>query len=270
MQFTRRTRFLFLLVASMLSLALREGVADTTSEVRSLLDALANTAVVVEGRVTEITYAFDPKAGPRTIATLSDLITHFGKFDEKTLKVAILGGPISERRWLFIPELPRLTTETRYLLFLTNVNWFYTPIVATYLFQLEPGPQGVDVLIEPSGHAVVRVSPRGLQSTLTSVVEGQLDFLTPHAKRRLLDSERSQLARAVTKPAFLSVVQDLLLIVPLKGEFSRLPTAERVWNRGIASRAQDDDTAPRRKPPDKLVCIDPAPQGKACRDSGDQ
>jgi hypothetical protein len=261
---------LLLLLIAVLSVSwIREGAADTIDVVRSTLDAISNTAAIVEGHVTDNTYTFDSMAGPRTVATLSDVTTHFGSYRDKTLRVATLGGPISKRRWLFIPVLPRLTDDTRYLIFLTNVDWFYTPIVGDYIFRLEPGPQGTDILIDPSGHAVIGVSAAGLQLTPDPVAEDQLDFLTPHAKPRLLDSKRSQLAGAMSKEAFLSDIRKLLQTVALRGELQRFPTAGRVWNRGTVDPAPVDEVTPRAKPTDDLVCLDPGLGGQPCRDSGD-
>lgn len=260
---------LMLLTAALSVLWSREGTADTTGVARSTLDAISNAAAIVEGRVTDNTYTYDSAAGPRTVATLIDVKTHFGTFGDGTLRVATLGGPISERRWLFIPELPRLTADTRYLLFLTNVDWFYTPVVGSYIFRLELGPRGADVLIDPSGQAVVGVSAAGLQLMRDPVVDEKFDFLTPHAKPRLLDSERSRLAEAMSKEAFLSTIRELLQTVPLKGEFRRFPTAGRVWNRGTAVPAPSNDVAPRPAPTDDLVCVDPAPEGQVRRDTGD-
>jgi hypothetical protein len=261
---------LMFLTAALSLLWSKQAAADTTDVVRSTLDAMSNTAAVVEGRVTEITYTYDPTAGPRIVATLSDVTTHFGSFGDRTLRAATLGGPISQRRWLFIPELPRPTADTRYLLFLTNVDWFYTPVVGNYIFRLELDPQGTDVLIDPSGHAVVGVSAAGLQLTRAPVVHGQFDFLTPHAKPTLLDSERSRLTGAMPKEAFLSTIRDLLQTIPLRGEFRRLPSAGRVWNRGTAAPAPSDDVGPRPGPIDNLVCVDPDPKDRMCRDTGDQ
>jgi hypothetical protein len=226
---------LTLLSAALLASWGDELVADTRNEVHSTLDAISNTAAIVEGHVVDYRYAFDAASGPRTTATLSNVTTHFGTFRNHTLTVATLGGPITQRRWLFIPDLPRLTVDTRYLMFLTNVDWFYTPVVGNYIFRLEPGPAGADVLIDPSGHAVVGVSAAGLRLTPDPVVDGQFDFLTPQVKPKLLDPKGSQLATAMSKDAFLTSIRQLLASAPLTGEFRTHPTAGRVWNRGNAT-----------------------------------
>lgn len=230
---TRRSRFGSLLLTAILTVltaaSSQNAAADTIGNIQSTREALASTAAIVEGSVVRHTYTYDDMAGPRTVATLIDLTTHFGAPQDRALDVAMLGGRITDDRWLYIPELPRLTEDTRYLLFLTNVDWFYSPLVADYIFRLEPGPRGRDVLIAPSGHAVVGVSAEGLDFTPEPVVDTQLDFLTPHAKQRLIDP--ALLDTALTKDDFLAAVRELLGTAPLQGSFRRAPAGDRIWNR---------------------------------------
>jgi len=229
MRSQEKTAGLFLAAILMVSWS-RGAAADTDRDLNSPLDALASTAAIVEGSVSSHEMTYDRAAGPRTIATLSDIRTQFGRYEDRTLQLAILGGRVSESRWLFIPELPRLADDTRYLIFLTSSAWFYSPVVGDYVFRLEPGPRGSDVLITPEGHAVVGLSAEGLEISDDPVVETRFDFLTPYAKPRLLDSDPSLLANAMSKEAFLAVLQDLMRTMPLRGEFRNTPAGDRVWN----------------------------------------
>lgn len=244
--------------------------ADTVSPVHSPHDAVLNTAAVVEGRVTDIRYAFDQAAGPRTVATLDDVTTHFGTFGDRTLAVATLGGPITPRRWLFISELPRLTTETRYVLFLTNVRWFFSPLVGDYLFRVEPDDQGREVLIDLAGRAVLGLTAAGLQLSPKPVVDMHLDFLTPHAKPEVSPSDRAVLGRAMSKAAFLVALGEILRAVPLSGSFERSPAAGRVWNRMSAEEEIGPGVGPRPAPGPRLVCADPATRKRDCPDTSDR
>jgi hypothetical protein len=205
-------------------------MADTSRAVETPLDALANTAAIVEGSVKGFAYTFDKAAGPRTVATLTDVRADFGNYRDSSLQVATLGGPINEKQGLFIPELPRLTEDTRYLVFLTNANWFFSPVVENYVFRIEPSPNGTEVLIAPTGHAVVRLSEAGIEFTPDPVVDTHLDFLTPNAKLPLLEGTSKELADAMPKDDFLAVVGRLLAGKPLQGEFLTVPDRSRVWN----------------------------------------
>jgi hypothetical protein len=227
-----RLRFGGLLLAATLMMSWsRGGAADTLGAVSSPRDALASTAAIIEGSVTEVSYTYDAAAGPRTVVTLQSLTTHLGRYSGRTLEVATLGGPIDGRRWLFIPELPQLTEDTRYLLFLTNVDWFYNPVVAEYAFRLEPGPRGGEVLIDPAGHAVLGVSADGLEISSDPVVDMQIDFLTPNAKPRLLEGASTLLADAMSKDDFLAAIRDLARATPPQGDYRIAPARDRVWNR---------------------------------------
>jgi hypothetical protein len=230
-----------LLTAALVVAGNRGAMADTARGVATPLDALAGTAAIVEGSVKGFTYTFDSAAGPRTVATLSDVVTDFGSYRGSSLDVATLGGPINEKQGLFIPELPRLTEETRYLIFLNNIDWFFSPVVESYIFRIEPGPRGNEVLIAPSGHAVVRLSEAGIELTPDPVVDTHLDFLTPTAKLKLLDTASEQLATAMSKDDFLATVGRLLAAAPLQGEFSPTPDRTRVWN-----KINTEETAPLR------------------------
>lgn len=219
------------LLAATLALVWSQGAtADTLQAISTTRDALAGTAAIVEGRVADISYTYDAAAGPRTVATLQDVTTHFGRYSERRLEVATLGGPIGGRKWLHVPELPRLTEDTRYIVFLTNVDWFFNPLVEEYVFRLEPGPHG-DVLIAPSGHAVLGVSLEGLELSPEPVVDTQVELLTPNAKPRLLDGASTVLAGALPKEGFLAALRDLLREVSLQGEYRTSPSRDRVWNR---------------------------------------
>jgi hypothetical protein len=220
-----------LLTAALMAAGSRGAMADTKRAVETPLDALAGTAAIVEGSIKGFSYTFDPAAGPRTVATLSDVTVDFGSYRDSILQVATLGGPINEKQGLFIPELPRLTEDTRYLIFLNNIDWFFSPVVESYIFRIELGPSGNEVLIAPSGHAVVRLSEAGIEFTPDPVVDTHLDFLTPNAKLPLLDTAPKQLATAMSKDAFLATVGRLLAATPLQGEFSTAPDRSRVWNK---------------------------------------
>ncbi|HEX3530721.1 MAG TPA: hypothetical protein VH988_26960 [Thermoanaerobaculia bacterium] len=219
-----------LLTVTLLAAGSRGAQADTQRAVLTPPDALAGTAAIVEGNVKGFTYTFDPAAGPRTIATLSDVTTDFGSYRDTTLQVATLGGPINEKQGLFIPELPRLTDDTRYLIFLNNITWFFSPVVENYVFRIELNANGTEVLIAPTGHAVVGLSSAGLVFTPDPVVDTHVDFLTPTAKLPLIGTTSNELATAMPKTTFLAIVQRLLATTPLQGEFSPVPDSTRVWN----------------------------------------
>jgi hypothetical protein len=225
-------RFKGLLLAATLTVSSNPAAfADTVRGVETPIDALANTSAIVEGAVRENTYTYDRMAGPRTVAPLVEVVTDFGRYSDRTLELATLGGPFSRTQELFIPELPQLTDETRYLVFLTNVDWFFSPIVENYVFRLEIDPRrGTDVLIAPSGHVVTGLTEAGLEFSEDPVVDTQIDFSRPHAQLPLLEGAPALLATGMSKTDFLVAVRGLLSGAPLQGEFRSSPASDRVWN----------------------------------------
>ncbi|MFY9823541.1 MAG: hypothetical protein WAM82_19320 [Thermoanaerobaculia bacterium] len=224
----RRPHFIFLLLAAALVMSSAGALADTIRAVATPLDALASSAAIVEGTVKENAYTFDEKAGPRTVTTLSDVTADFGRVDDSTLSLATLGGPINDKQGLFIPELPILTDDTRYLVFLTNATWFFSPVVENYVFRLETDANGNEVLITPSGYLVVGLASDGLYLSNDPVVQAQVDLGKPTAKLPLLDG--AVLTGAMPKTTFLAVVSRLLSTTPLQGAFAPAPDASRIWN----------------------------------------
>jgi hypothetical protein len=230
-----RPQFIGLLLTAILVVSSSTGAtADTIKAIGTPLDALAGTAAIVEGTVTANTNTFDKNAGPRRVATLSDVTVDFGRFDDKTLSLATLGGPINDTQGLFIPELPILTDDTRYIVFLTNATWFFSPVVENYAFRLETDANGNEVLITPSGYLVVGLTPDGLQLSDNPVVETQVDLGKPTAKLPLLDG--AVLTGAMPKTTFLAVVGRLLSAAPLQGVFATSPDPSRVWNQIATSQ----------------------------------
>jgi hypothetical protein len=224
--------FKTLLLAAALLVAGSRGVkADTLRGVQNPLDALASTAAVVEGTVAErVSYTYDEMAGPRTVATLVDVRPIFGRYDGRDLAVPTLGGPINEKKQLFVPELPRLTEGTRYLVFLTNIDWFFSPVVDSYAFRVETNERGVDVLIAQSGHVVLGLTKDELILSPDPVVDTQIDFARPTAQLRLLEGASDILAGAMSKDDFLAAVRELASAVPIQGDYRTAPARDRVWN----------------------------------------
>ena len=229
---SRRLRFKQLLLTATLVVVASPGAfADSIRAIQTPLDALASTAAIVEGTVRENTNTFDSAAGPRTVATLTDVTTDFGRFGDRTVQLATLGGPISEKQELFIPELPQLTDETRYLVFLTNASWFFSPVVESYVFRLELDPRRrIEVLIAPSGHVVTGLSEDGLEFSDEPAVDTQVDFARPHVQLSLLEGAPALLASGMSKGDFLVTVGRLLKAAPLQGEFLSSPARDRIWN----------------------------------------
>jgi hypothetical protein len=218
----------FLLIAVLMAFTSATAFADSVRAVQTPLDALASTAAIVEGTVTDNSTTFDKNAGPRRVTTLSSVTVDFGSFADKTLSLATLGGPINDTQGLFIPELPILTDDTRYIVFLTNATWFFSPVVENYAFRIENDAAGNEILITPSGYLVLGIASDGLALSDNPVTGTQVDLAKPTAQLPLLGG--AVLTGAMPKATFLAVVGRLLSSTPLQGTFAAAPDASRVWN----------------------------------------
>jgi hypothetical protein len=234
----------WLLAAILLLSWSRSAAADTARDVRTSYDALASTAAVVEGSVTANVFAYDAAAGPRTVASMINVTPRLGTYRERTLDLSILGGQLTDGRWVYVPELPHLTDGTRYLVFLTNSVWLYSPVVTDWIFRLEPGPRGDDVLITPTGHLVQGLTANGLELSSDPVIDTGIDFLRPFAPGGWINTDPALLASGMSKTDFLAALQVLARTVPPQGSFLPTPDTSRVWNRWTTAAETRTATRP--------------------------
>jgi hypothetical protein len=252
-------------------------LADTDNRVETLMDALDSTAAIVEGRVSDIAYAFDSVEGPRTVVSFSDIVTHFGSFDGAVLSIATLGGPLPDGRYLDIPELPRFTSDSRYIVFLTSSDWFFSPVVADYALRLEQqSSSGDDVLINQVGHAVVGDSALGLEFTRSPVFSNRHEGFARFEKPFAIDSAKSQLGGAVKKGSFLASLAALTQGKMKSGAVQPHPTPGRRWDIATADATAGSDY-PEGEAPAAVTASDlgqlceapPDPESLICSEFGE-
>jgi len=96
---------------------------DTT---RSILE---QTASVVEGDVHDVYFSYEPCAGPRTHFRVRDARAIVGSDTPQEFEVQILGGPLPNGKWIHVSEVPMLAVGARYILFLRNTDWTFSPTI---------------------------------------------------------------------------------------------------------------------------------------------
>jgi hypothetical protein len=134
--------------------------ASKPSAVTDLRSAMAQTAVVLEGRVSDVRYEYNRRDGPWTSVILSDVRAHFGSAPEQ-VEIRQFGGPLPDGRTLVVAELPEFTAGERYVVFLRNTAWNLSPVVGDLAFRVEALGAG-EALVTAEGLAVTGVSPRGV------------------------------------------------------------------------------------------------------------
>jgi hypothetical protein len=219
----------------------RAAMADSDRLIRSPEDALRDGSSLIEARVADIGFGYDPILGPRTITTLTNVMTHAGEVLSGNLQISTLGGPLPDGRTLDVPELPEFRLNSRYLVLLTGSNWFFSPVVSDYAFRIER-IGGRDVLVGQTGHAVVRLDARSLESTDRPVAATEVDARRPFAPPALVTDANVRAEAALSLPQFVEAVRQLSRGAPLRGGFKRNATTRRAWNVTAADGAPTSAT----------------------------
>lgn len=129
--------------------------------VTDLRSAMDQTALVVEGQVTEVQYEYNHRNGPWTHVTLSDVRAHFGSAPQQ-LEIRQFGGPLPDGSMVVVAELPEFIEGERYVVFLRNTAWNLSPVVGNLAFRVET-VGAAEALVNTDGLAVVGVDPRGVR-----------------------------------------------------------------------------------------------------------
>jgi hypothetical protein len=141
---------------------------DTTGIVRpQMVDSLSAVVrqlnAIVLADVRDISTDYDGCEGPRTVLHLANVRSLLGGAHTDTMQIRVFGGPLPGGRYLRDSKSPRYVAGGRYVLFLFNTDWRYSPVIADYAFRVEPAA-GAEMLIAPNGHAVTGVDPLGVET----------------------------------------------------------------------------------------------------------
>lgn len=163
--------------------------------VTDLASAVDQTAAVVEGQVTDISYEFNERDGPWTTVVLSDVRAHFGSAPER-LEIRQLGGPLPDDTVLVVTHLPEFIEGERYVVFLRNTVWNLSPVVGDFALRVEAVGDN-EALVTTDGHAVLAIDAQGMEVTEAPVAEVQ-----PYrALLQGMESEQAEAAAAATLPS---------------------------------------------------------------------
>jgi hypothetical protein len=135
-------------------------VGPDVSKQEVLCAALGQTAAIVEGTVSNISYTFDeaPGEGPREVAILTDLVVHAGGGGvlEEPIEILSLRGFLPNGDSITVSHTPILTPGKRYILFLRNTYWRFSPILLDYYFRRET-LQAKPMLVNEAGYGLADI-----------------------------------------------------------------------------------------------------------------
>jgi len=148
--------------------AARRLLARSFATTKDLLEQLHS---VVEGTIQDVRFDMDDCWGPRTVLTLSDVRSLLGApHPSSTLELYTFGGLLPDGSYVEVSELPRYALGARYLLFLRNTDWRYSPVIGDYAYRLER-IAGKDTLISTSGRAVTGLTDEGVETHTGSITD---------------------------------------------------------------------------------------------------
>ena len=114
----------------------------------------AQTATVFSGVLKEVRFTYDPCAGPRTHYIFEEATTVIGTPVRGELTLKSFGGPTPNGRWMDWSEGQKFALHSRYIVFLRNTDWTYSPILGDLAYRIER-VAGREVLLSSTGRAVV-------------------------------------------------------------------------------------------------------------------
>ncbi len=141
---------------------------DTTHLVRprlfrDLSSVVSQLNAIVEGEVGDIVSSYRDCEGPRSHVRLRNVRTLLGEPHLDTLTLLTFGGQLPNGRMTSVSELPRFVPGGRYVIFLRNTDWRYSPVITNHAYRVER-IAGREVLITTDGVGVTGVSARGVET----------------------------------------------------------------------------------------------------------
>jgi hypothetical protein len=194
---------------------------------------LEQTAAVIEGVVSDETTSFDAVLGPRTNVKLSGVKVLIGSLQNSPSEVVlpIFGGLLPDGSHMSATHLPRFAKGLRYVVFLANHDWFYSPIVLEYAFRVET-MNGRDVLIDNDGHGVMGFDQSGTIHS-RAVFAGRVAE-APFDPPALAAVDAAIVAATLSHDQFIAAVASYttpdMLPTAFDGAFASAPM-QRPWNK---------------------------------------
>lgn len=156
--------------------------------VTNTLSALAQTAAIVEGTVTQVRSEYAADTGPWTNVTLSDLVVHRGEVrsgaQPSTLVLTQRGGERPDGRVLKVSHVPQFVAGARYVVFLRNTSWNLSPVLNEVALRVETAEDGRTLLVGPDQGAVIDLNPTGLRFSAPLYSKSELTLAAPQRLAR--------------------------------------------------------------------------------------
>jgi hypothetical protein len=203
----------------------------------SMKSMLEQTAAVIEGTVSDITYSFDDQLGPRTNVTLTNVVARIGSLPGHPTQITLpmYGGPSKDgTKFYAATHIARFATGTNYLVFLANHDWFFSPVLRDLALRIET-VNGVDTPLDNEGQAITGLN--ALDFTRTGARFAQpvgAEHAQMHDRTPLLTVSAQDAAACMSKEDFLTAVASFtttgMAATRFDGSFVSTPQPW-VWNK---------------------------------------
>jgi hypothetical protein len=203
--------------------------------------------------------------------------THFGADVGAQLVISNQRGLIPdepELTFLETDQVPHFERDGHYLIYLSRLPWFYSPVVLDGAYRVETIGNH-EVLIDQQGHALnpsptenaffvgERVNPTSVFATrplvLKQLFDTRIDLDDPNAPQSMLPGiDQSVVENAFDRGGYLEFVRSRIghCTEPFIGELSTAPEPGRVWNMIGAEQLAD----PQAQPQNSVACGSTDPQ----------
>jgi hypothetical protein len=230
-----RPRSLFLAIGFMPLWAVEARAAAPPVAPSSFADVLRQTAAVIEGDVQDVSFRYDAQEGPRTVATMANMVVHVGSLGSsppRTLELRSFGGPLPDGREVIAMHVPAFTVGKRHVVFLRNTEWVLSPVAFGFVFRVEQ--QGsAKAIVDPQGRLVMGVGMSGPipGAAFWERADGGLDALAQIRTAR--DLTEGAVDHALDATEFAEHVRAFAAATDAwpRGTFSMVPISHhRTWN----------------------------------------
>ncbi len=227
-----RSHLLCFMVGCLLFAVAAPAVAQAPRAVSDLRSLLEQTSCVVDAQVTDIVFGYDDRLGPRTTVQMNDIKPLVGSCSYRTLSLPLLGGPTRDGKFMRASEVPRFSKGVRYVVFLRNTEWFFSPVHFHHVLRVD-SLFGREVLVDNSGVAVRGIARSGLvrEGRQLTHQENEGGHLTP--PRALANLTVDDLKLAITRSTLAARLQQYASLqgIAVGGTYRPEPQAGRAWNR---------------------------------------
>jgi hypothetical protein len=214
----------------------------TSSDFYATSSILARSAALVEGVVKKVEETYDERSGPRTIVTFEVSAVHAGQLAERQIQLRLFGGmtPSGKRFWTSISV--DFALNARYVLFLRNDGWFYSPLATEALEITQIG--GREVLVS-RGYPLVGLRPEGLGFGSKQIAP---DKFAP-GDTAVADPSPDDLLAALTLEEFKALAREAIAVegIAPSGRYTELPE-ERDGNWRVEPTGRTDGSSPTTRP----------------------